>query len=326
MFRPEQNDERARLKQGEGFIEHDVTHHDSVEKRCNMYADRLDEFQYVKEELACTSYREFIETNVYNINAAITATKTKHELFKDIEFLDTIRRNDDPNKPYVHEPFRPFDEELNDITFSCPICADEFCVHDVDTENLPVSVYGMCNHVACNRCIELMRKKYTLNPYHCPWCRQASCAITPINDALLRQTVLFCEYALRLKKDVMEIDKKKANIKYVKKMKNQMEETLSELNSTLTNENTFSPDAMSNKSRIQKKKAKRYAKKLHTDYMNLKEKYTKTIAEATELQNKKDQEQKRMKLDIRDRWYYIKYNKVLRLKVRIMSDFNNKSL
>jgi hypothetical protein len=199
-----------------------------------MYADRLYEFQYVKEELACTSYREFIETNVYNINAAITASKTKHELFKDIEFLDTIRRNDDPNKPYVHEPFRPFDEELNDITFSCPICADEFCVHDVDTENLPVSVYGMCNHVACNRCIELMRKKYTLNPYHCPWCRQDSCAITPINDALLRQTVLFCEKGLRLKKKILTIHKKAEELKTVKIMNEKMLIDLEELQNKIT--------------------------------------------------------------------------------------------
>jgi hypothetical protein len=138
------------------------------------YAGRLCEFQDLKEELGLySSYREFIDTNVYNLNAAIRSIETKHELFKDIEYLDTIRYLDDPNKPYVHKPFQPFDEELNDITFSCPICADEFCIHDVDTENLPVSVYIACKHVACNKCIEIMRKRFTLNPYHCP----LNCAI-----------------------------------------------------------------------------------------------------------------------------------------------------
>jgi hypothetical protein len=195
------------------------------------YAERLYEFQDLKEEVALnSSYREFIDTNVYNLNAAIKSTKTKHELFKDIEFLDKLWLKTDG----LNEPFRPFDEELNGITFSCPICADEFCVNDVDTENLPVSVYIACKHVACNKCIEIMRKRFTCNPYHCPWCRQDSFTITPINDALLRQTVLFCEKGLRLKKKILTIHKKAEELKTVKKINEKMLIDLEELQNKIT--------------------------------------------------------------------------------------------
>jgi hypothetical protein len=204
------------------------------EKRRDMYADRLSEFQELKEELGLySSYREFIDTNVYNLNSTIKAIKTKYELFKDIETLDTVHYLNDPNNPY-YEPFLPFDEELNGITFSCPICADEFCVNDVDTENLPVSVYIACKHVACNKCIEIMRKRFTCNPYHCPWCRQDSFTITPINDALLRQTVLFCEKGLRLKKKILTIHKKAEELKTVKKMNEKMLIDLEELQNKIT--------------------------------------------------------------------------------------------
>jgi hypothetical protein len=303
-------------KQGDDFI---VT-------RRNVYTARLCEFQDLKEECVLySSYREFIDTDVYNLNAAITSTKTKRELFKDnttIAFLDTIRYPDDPNKPYVHKPFLPFDEELNGITFSCPICADEFCVNDVDTENLPVSVYIACKHVACNRCIELMRKKWTCNPYHCPWCRQASFQITPINDALLRQTVLFCENALRFKKNVLAIHTKKEDLKCVQKMIMKMENRLTKLNSTIETEklnDIVKPDSLSKMTRRQKKRTKRYVNKLHTKYMNLNKKYTKTIAEAKELQNKKENKLKHMQQN--DEFDCV--NKVMCLKTRIMADYNN---
>jgi hypothetical protein len=294
------------------------------------YAGRLCEFQDLKEELGLySSYREFIDTNVYNLNAAIRSIETKHELFKDIEYLDTIRYLDDPNKPYVHKPFQPFDEELNDITFSCPICADEFCIHDVDTENLPVSVYIACKHVACNKCIEIMRKRFTLNPYHCPFCRQASFQITPINDALLRQTVLFCEYAIIIKKNILAIDKKKKDLECVKKMNKKMNETLIAIDSE--EEKTklgdlLNPDTMSKMSRIQKKRRTRYVNKLHTRYMSLKDKYTKTIAESAELQEKHDKKLKQMQYDLTKNDVFTSFDKAMCLKIRIMSDYNNMSV
>jgi hypothetical protein len=305
-------------KPGGGCIDDNMT-----EKRRNTYAGRLYEFQDLKEEVAInSSYREFIDTKVYNLNAAITSTKTKHELFKDIAVLDSIRYHDDPNEPYVHELFRPFDEELNGITFSCPICADEFCVNDVDTENLPVSVYIACKHVACNKCIELMRKRWTSNPYHCPWCRQDSFQVIPINDALLRQTVLFCENALRFKKNVLAIHNKKEDLKCVQKMINQMENRLTKLDSIIEKEkltDIVKPDSLSNMTRIQKKRTKRYVNKLHTKYMKLKDKYTKTIAEAKELQNKKVVKHKQMQTDLTKSEVFT----TVSLKNRIMSDYNN---
>jgi len=314
----EMDKSHIQTKQGGVFIDDNMT-----EKRRNTYAGRLCEFQDLKDEwVLYSSYREFIDTKVYNLNAAITSTKTKHELFKDIAVLDSIRYHDDPNEPYVHDLFRPFDEELNGITFSCPICADEFCVNDVDTENLPVSVYIACKHVACNKCIELMRKRWTSNPYHCPWCRQDSFQVTPINDALLRQTVLFCEKALRLKKNVLAIHNKKEDLKCVQKMINQMENRLTKLDSIIEREklnDIVKPDSLSKMTRIQKKMTKRYVNKLHTNYLVLNEKYTKTIAEAKELQNKKENKLKHMQQN--DEFDCV--NKVMCLKTRIMADYNN---
>jgi hypothetical protein len=326
MFRPEQNDERACLKQGGGFIENDVTHHNSVEKRRNMYTARLYEFQDLKEEVALhSSYREFIDTNVYNLNAAIKSTKTKHELFKDIEFLDKLWLKTDG----LNEPFRPFDEELNGITFSCPICADEFCVRDVDTENLPVSVYIACKHVACNKCIELMRKKWTCNPYHCPWCRQASFQITPINDALLRQTVLFCETTIRAKQNalnVVNVVSKKNDLKCVQKMIIKMDESLTKLNSTIETEklnDIVKPDSLSKMTRRQKKRTRRYVNKLHTKYMNLKDKYKKAIDDAIEMVNKKNDIIKKAQCEFSEQDFGCRLKKIKQLKNRILSDFRN---
>jgi hypothetical protein len=293
------------------------------------YSDRLFDLRDLKEELLDASYREFIDTNVYNLNASIKSIEIKHELFKDIEYLDTIRYLDDPNKPYVHKPFQPFDEELNDITFRCPICLEEYRVHDVDKENLPVSVYGMCNHVACNKCIEFMRKKYTLNPYSCPFCRQASCVITPINDALLRQTVLFCEYAIIIKENILAIDKKKKDLECVKKMNKKMNETLIAIDSEEEKtklSDLLNPDTMSKMSRIQKKMRTRYVNKLHTRYMSLQEKYKKTIAESAELQEKHDKKLKQMQHDLTKNDVFTSFDKAMCLKIRIMSDYNNMSV
>jgi hypothetical protein len=310
-------------KQGDDFI---VT-------RRNVYTARLCEFQDLKEECVLySSYREFIDTDVYNLNAAITSTKTKRELFKDnttIAFLDTIRYPDDPNKPYVHKPFLPFDEELNGITFSCPICADEFCVNDVDTENLPVSVYIACKHVACNRCIELMRKKWTCNPYHCPWCRQASFQITPINDALLRQTVLFCETTIRAKQNalnVVNVVSKKNDLKCVQKMIIKMDESLTKLNSTIETEklnDIVKPDSLSKMTRRQKKRTRRYVNKLHTKYMNLKDKYKKAIDDAIEMVNKKNDIIKKAQCEFSEQDFGCRLKKIKQLKNRILSDFRN---
>jgi hypothetical protein len=215
---------------------------------------------------------------------------------------------------------------LNDITFSCPICADEFCVHDVDTENLPVSVYGMCNHVACNRCIELMRKKYTLNPYHCPWCRQDSCAITPINDALLRQTVLFCETIIRAKKNALKIVSNKNDLKCVQKMIMKMDESLTKLNSIIETEklnDIVKPDSLSKMTRIQKKMTKRYVNKLYTNRMKLAEKYKKAIDDAIEMVNKKNDIIKKAQREFYEQGYNYRLKKRKQLKNRIVSDFRN---
>ena len=299
------------------------------EKRRDMYADRLSEFQELKEELELySSYREFIDTNVYNLNSTIKAIKTKYELFKDIETLDTVHYLNDPNNPY-YEPFLPFDEELNGITFSCPICADEFCVNDVDTENLPVSVYIACKHVACNKCIEIMRKRFTCNPYHCPWCRQVSFQITPINDALLRQTVLFCETTIRAKQNalnVVNVVSKKNDLKCVQKMIIKMDESLTKLNSTIETEklnDIVKPDSLSKMTRRQKKRTRRYVNKLHTKYMNLKDKYKKAIDDAIEMVNKKNDIIKKAQCEFSEQDFGCRLKKRKQLKNRIVSDFRN---
>jgi hypothetical protein len=287
------------------------------------YADRLYEFRDLKEEIRLySSYREFIDNNVYNLNAAIKSTKTKHELFKDIEFLDKFWLKTDG----LNEPFRPFDEELNGITFSCPICTDEFCVRDVDTENLPVSVYVMCNHVACNKCIEFMRKKFTLTPYHCPWCRQASWTTTPINDALLRQTVLFCETIIRAKKNALKIVSNKNDLKCVQKMIMKMDESLTKLNSIIETEklnDIVKPDSLSKMTRIQKKMTKRYVNKLYTNRMKLAEKYKKAIDDAIVMVNKKYDIIKKAQCEFSEQGYNCRLKKRKQLKNRIVSDFRN---
>jgi hypothetical protein len=88
----------------------------------------------------------------------------------------------------------------------------------------------------------------------------------------------------------------------------------------------LNPDTMSKMSRIQKKRRRRYVNKLHTMYMSLKDKYTKTIAESAELQEKHDKKLKQMQHDFTKNDVFTSFDKAMCLKIRIMSDYNNMSV
>jgi hypothetical protein len=141
--------------------------------------------------------------------------------------------------------------------------------------------------------------------------------------------VLFCEYAIIIKKNILAIDKKKKDLECVKKMNKKMNETLiaidSEEEKTKLND-LLNPDTMSKMSRIQKKRRRRYVNKLHTMYMSLKDKYTKTIAESAELQEKHDKKLKQMQHDFTKNDVFTSFDKAMCLKIRIMSDYNNMSV
>jgi hypothetical protein len=105
-----------------------------------------------------------------------------------------------------------------------------------------------------------------------------------------------------------------------------MDESLTKLNSTIETEklnDIVKPDSLSNMTRIQKKRTKRYVNKLQTKYMNLKDKYKKAIDDAIVMVNKKYDIIKKAQCEFSEQGYNYRLKKRKQLKNRIISDFRN---
>ena len=140
----------------------------------------------------------YVELEERLLREQMRVVNTKGALYKDLHILDKIITRYD--KPAL---FQTFDDELNGITFSCPICLEEFCVSDIDMEYTHVSAYDTCNHIACDNCIDEIRQRD--ENYNCPFCRQSSKKVTSIGDVLLYEiTEPFCKNVIHGQKEFGE--------------------------------------------------------------------------------------------------------------------------
>jgi hypothetical protein len=141
--------------------------------------------------------------------------------------------------------------------------------------------------------------------------------------------VLFCETTIRAKQNalnVVNVVSKKNDLKCVQKMIIKMDESLTKLNSTIETEklnDIVKPDSLSKMTRRQKKRTRRYVNKLHTKYMNLKDKYKKAIDDAIEMVNKKNDIIKKAQCEFSEQDFGCRLKKIKQLKNRILSDFRN---